>query len=135
MRTVQCLALWKIVFLRAGLSQTDVALPNVGGIKVGYVRCKPTPICTEDNHRSMAHSWLEDKPDTRLETQFFVQSCAELLSLGSREISAGSPVHKPVSFDGRKARPERKITLMKFDARTKSLNHAPDQMSLKRILS
>src|SRR6267143_852986 len=37
-RSVQRLAPWNIILLHAGLSQTDVALPNVGRIKVGYVR-------------------------------------------------------------------------------------------------
>src|SRR5437763_13054434 len=83
----------------------------------------------------MTDGRLEDKPDIRLEMQFFVQSSAELLSLGSREISACSPVHKLVSFDGRKAGPQCEIAIMNFDARTKSLNYAPGQMSLKRIIS
>src|SRR5206468_7182375 len=134
-RSVQCLAPWNVVLLRAGLSQTDVALPNVCGIKVGNVRRKPTPNCTEDNHGPVTNGWLEDKPDTRLETQFFVQSSAELLSLGSREVPASSPVHKLVTLNGRKAGPECEITIMKFDTSTKSLNHAPRQMNLKRIIS
>ena len=83
----------------------------------------------------MTHSWLEDKPDAGLETQFFVQGSAELLSLGCREVPSSSAVHKLVSFDSSKARSERKITIMKFDASTKSLNHAPGQMNLKWIIS
>src|SRR6267143_3141815 len=54
-RTIQWLALWNLILLHAGLSQTDVAPSNVGGIKVGYVRREPTPIWTEYNHCSMTH--------------------------------------------------------------------------------
>src|SRR5207245_7586434 len=126
---------WNIIFLHPRLSQANVALSDVSWIKVGYVRRKPTPIRTENDHRPMAYSRLEDKPRTRLEPQFLAQSSAELLSLYGRQVPTSSPVHKLVTFDSRKARPERKITIMKFDTRTKSLNHATRPMSLKRIIS
>src|SRR3989442_13970712 len=134
-RSVQRLAPWNVILLHARLSQANVAFSDVSGIKVGYARRKPTPIRTENDHRPMAYSRLEDKPRTRLEPQFLVQSSAELLSLYGREVPTSSPVHKLVTFDSRKARPERKITIMKFDTRTESFNHATRQVSLKRIVS
>src|SRR5207247_10932609 len=68
-RPVQWLEPWNSVLLRARLSQTDVALHNVGGIKGGYVGLKSAETCTEGNIRPNTDGWHEDTPDLRHESQ------------------------------------------------------------------